>query len=164
MGIHPFSAAHPLNAEETRVKVISMKKIQISLLTLFSVITLVLSAAGFGIAGASGSSIVYQLSCILLPVGLISGFIAFTRHALRFIRRKTQPSPKEISLLSLSSGVLFLLAAAGFITFRIIGPRFDENGALIEPFFLIPMSWLLILIAVILGFTRLAVQFTRAKK
>ena len=72
----------------------------------------------------------------------------------------------KISMLTLSSGILFLLAAAGFATFRMIEPRFDENGFLIEPFFLLPVSWIMILIAVILGFirlTRLAVQFIRTK-
>ena len=74
----------------------------------------------------------------------------------------------KISMLTLASGILFLLAAAGFATFRMIEPRFDENGTtLIEPFFLLPVSWIMILIAVILGFirlTQLAVQFIRTKK
>ena len=70
-------------------------------------------------------------------------------------------------MLTFSSGILFFLAAAGFVTFRMIEPRFDEDGTLIEPFFLLPVSWIMILIAVILGFirlTQLAVQFIRTKK
>lgn len=43
-----------------------------------------------------------------------------------------------------------LLSIICFFTFTLIGSYIDENGVLIEPFFLIPIGWLLFLLALVL--------------
>jgi hypothetical protein len=45
--------------------------------------------------------------------------------------------------------VLFLLGAGLLITFRLIGAEVAQDGTLIEPFWMVPLGYLLITIAVI---------------
>ncbi|MFA9395044.1 MAG: DUF3955 domain-containing protein [Halodesulfovibrio sp.] len=53
---------------------------------------------------------------------------------------------------------LFLIASLVCgISYNVIGSHIDENGFLIEPFFLIPLTWLFFFISMlsfIIGFTR----------
>ena len=44
---------------------------------------------------------------------------------------------------------LLSLSTLSFFTFTLIGSHIDENGFLIEPFFLIPVGWLLFLLALV---------------
>lgn len=56
-----------------------------------------------------------------------------------------------------TAGYLFIgcLGVAGLILFRILGSSIDENGMLHEPFALVPISYVLIL----LGFGGAAFKF-----
>lgn len=55
---------------------------------------------------------------------------------------------KRLSRFKLSM-LLFALALVGAISYQIIGSNIDENGVLIEPFWLIPTSWLCLFAAII---------------
>lgn len=45
----------------------------------------------------------------------------------------------------------FLIGVGCFVTYSIIGSHVAENGLLVEPFFLIPIGYLFLLISIILG-------------
>ena len=146
-----------------------MKKIRIemSLLTLFSALITLAAVTGFAAAGAAGSGIVQEVSLLLILIGAVLGFISFTRYVVVFIRRKTGRPGKEPSLLSIAALVLLFAAAAGFSAFSLIEPRFAEDGTLIEPFFLLPISYLMIFIGAVLGLiqmVRLTLRCIQAKK
>jgi Na+-transporting NADH:ubiquinone oxidoreductase subunit NqrB len=47
--------------------------------------------------------------------------------------------------------VLVLSSLACVVAFEIIGSSVNEDGTLVEPFFLIPIAWLLFVTGVILG-------------
>jgi drug/metabolite transporter (DMT)-like permease len=49
------------------------------------------------------------------------------------------------------TALLALLSALCFAAFGIIGSRVDDQGLLREPFFLLPMGWLLALTAMLAG-------------
>lgn len=55
---------------------------------------------------------------------------------------------KRLSRFKLSM-LLFALALVGAISYQIIGSHIDENGVLIEPFWLIPTSWFCLFAAII---------------
>jgi hypothetical protein len=45
--------------------------------------------------------------------------------------------------------VLFLLGAGLLITFKLIGAEVAQDGTLIEPFWMVPLGYLLIVIAIV---------------
>ena len=142
-------------------------KIEISLLTLISVLVTLAAVTGFAAAGAIGSNVVQAVSCLLILIGAVLGFTSFTRYVVVFIRREMGRPGKEPSLLSITALALLLAAAAGFSAFSLIEPRFAEDGTLIEPFFLLPISYLMIFTGAVLGsvqMVRLTVRYIRAKK
>lgn len=51
-------------------------------------------------------------------------------------------------ILSLIS---FIISFGCIVAYNIIGSKVAEDGTLIEPFFLIPMAWLFVAIAVLSG-------------
>ena len=57
----------------------------------------------------------------------------------------------------------FILWASCLITYNIKGSYVDSNGILIEPFYLIPMSYLFLLIGIIISIVNL-IKFSRKKK
>ncbi len=59
---------------------------------------------------------------------------------------------------------LFLAAAAGFVTFKLIKPTVDAQGILHEPFFLLPLSFLAILLGLLIGLISLAARLVRARR
>jgi hypothetical protein len=46
---------------------------------------------------------------------------------------------------------LILSGLACFVAFGVIGSSVDEDGTLVEPFFLIPIAWLLFLTGAVLA-------------
>jgi hypothetical protein len=61
----------------------------------------------------------------------------------------------------LPSLLLFILGCISFITYIIIGSYVDENGFLIEPFFLIPIGYLLLVLGVLYGLLTYSISILR---
>jgi hypothetical protein len=60
--------------------------------------------------------------------------------------------------------ILFLAGIACMVTYNIIGCEIAPDGTLMEPFFLIPLSYLFMAISIILGIAVSAVSFFRKPK
>jgi hypothetical protein len=52
---------------------------------------------------------------------------------------------------------LILSGLACVVAFEVIGSSVNEDGTLVEPFFLIPIAWLLFLTALVLAITNFVV-------
>jgi prepilin signal peptidase PulO-like enzyme (type II secretory pathway) len=59
------------------------------------------------------------------------------------------------TLLWRASIVCASLAGMALVTFNLIGSTIDAQGVLHEPFFLIPVFWLLVLLSLVLAFVAL---------
>ncbi|MBI3172605.1 MAG: DUF3955 domain-containing protein [Chloroflexi bacterium] len=59
--------------------------------------------------------------------------------------------------------LLFVGAVVCLIAFNMIGSEIDSQGVLHEPFFLIPLFWLLIISSLIAGGVNVIARFVQAK-
>ncbi len=60
--------------------------------------------------------------------------------------------------------ISFILGASCFVAYSVIGSEVAPDGALVEPFFLIPVGYLLIAIAIIIPLIVTVLSFFRNPK
>jgi hypothetical protein len=63
--------------------------------------------------------------------------------------RKTRASPTGRRVHYWIAVLFWLLALVCFLAYRLIGSSIDEDGVLVEPFFLVPLFWLCIVLGCI---------------
>ncbi|KDR96555.1 Protein of unknown function [Peptoclostridium litorale DSM 5388] len=60
--------------------------------------------------------------------------------------------------------VSFVAAVVCGVSYNIIGSEVAPDGTLVEPFFLIPLTYLFLLIAIISAISVAAISFTKSRK
>lgn len=72
---------------------------------------------------------------------------------------------KKLIQITTWLGVLLLIAAVTCgVAYNIIGQEVDEQGMLHEAFFLIPMTWLFLLLGVVTGGVNLVARIINVRK
>jgi len=76
----------------------------------------------------------------------------------------TNKMKKLIQITTWLSVLLLIAAVTCVIAYNIIGQKIDEQGFLHESFFLIPMTWLFLLLGVITGGVNLVARIINVRK